>query len=541
MERGRTAGCEESAVPPPPGGGSRRHDSLHKTDIMDRRQARKLGRPVAYRNHMLRRITLAISNADLRVKVAVMIVIPVMLAFFLLSFANFLSAERIAEQQAGLAAVELGDVLVGSLKHAMLVNDTSTLQATLQDLGTEQNVGKILLLDLQGEVKQSSDPSQQGTILKTSAMGCEGCHAFPAGKMPSALRLSTEGATVRVAAPIPNEPACFACHSSDQKHLGILLIDTSLTSIDQSLRADLQRNLLISALFSILIGLGVYFLINRLIVRPIEAIHDVVLDYSGGDLKARVPVKEGHTDEMAVLGKTFNTMATSLAEQEKERADSARVREIAISEERERIARELHDGIAQFLAYVSTKTEAARLFLEKGLHAKVDENLRNLEEEARKQSLDVRASILGLKMFTSLRRGLAEDVRLTVEQSNRFMDLEILTEIDPGAEGLAVEAETELQLLRILQEAISNIRKHAKAQGAWVRMKVSEDRVLEMSVQDDGVGFDPGRVGEKGQPNFGLSTMRERAEAIGAEFNVSSAYNQGTTVSVRLRLPENHL
>ena len=475
---------------------------------------------------MLSRLKLAIANADLRVKVAVAIAVPVMLAFFLLSIATFLAAERMAEQQAGLATVELGDVLLRSLRHTMLANDADMLQASLQDVASERSIAQVWLLDVQGKVKMSSDPADEGTVVQTSNLGCEGCHSFPPAKRPLALRVPSDGRAVRVAVPVPNETACHSCHPADQKHLGVLLIDASLNDIEQSLSADLRRNLLLSALFSALIGLGVYLLINRLIVRPVEKIHDVVVDYSQGNLTARVPADKTRTDEIAVLGKTFNEMADSLAEQEEQRATSARVRELAISEERERIARELHDGIAQFLAYVSTKTEAARIFLEKGQREKVEEYLHNLEEEARKQSLDVRASILGLKMFTSERHGLAEDVRTCVEQSNRFMDLEILTEIDPALEGLPLEAETELQLLRILQEAISNIRKHSHAKTASVLVQRDGASGLELRVQDDGIGFDPGQVGQKGQPHFGLSTMRERAEAIGADFELEFGSEQ---------------
>jgi signal transduction histidine kinase len=488
-------------------------------------------------NSTMRRLKLGISNADLRVKVAVTIVAPVMLAFFVLSIAYYVSAQRIAEQQAGFSAVELGDVMLGSLKHAMLANDNSMLQASLQDVAAEHNIARIWLLNAQSQVKMSSNPADQGAVVPTSQAGCQECHKDPAGSRPLALRVSSAGDIVRVAAPIANEPACQACHPADQKQLGVLLIDTSLSEVDQSLKADLQRNLLLSALASVVIGLAVYLALSRLIVRPIEKIHDAVVGYSNGDLTARVPVDPQRTDEIAVLGKTFNGMADSLAEQDQQRQASARVREAAIVEERERIARELHDGIAQFLGYVGTKTEAARIFLAKGQLGKVEESLLHLEDEARKQALDVRASILGLNMFTSLPQGLGEDVRICVTQSNRFMDLEIQTEIDPTVEDLRLDAETELQLLRILQEAISNIRKHSQARTASVGLRREGPSQLELVVHDDGIGFDPPQFSEKGQPHFGLATMRERASDIGADFEIVSSHMAGTTVSVRLKLP----
>jgi len=88
-------------------------------------------------------------------------------------------------------------------------------------------------------------------------------------------------------------------------------------------------------------------------------------------------------------------MADELAEHEAQVMETTRVRELAIVEERERIARELHDGIAQFLGYVTTKSQAAHLFIEKGDTQKADGFMRQIEAETRKQALDVRASILG--------------------------------------------------------------------------------------------------------------------------------------------------
>jgi signal transduction histidine kinase len=459
-----------------------------------------------------------------------------MLALFLLSTAHYFASQRITQQQLELATSELAAVLVASLKQGMLANDRETLQATTQDLTAGRGLEQIWLLNLQGEVKVSSDSADRGLVLHQDDLGCEGCHAYPAESIPHAIRLPSASPAVRVAVPIDNETACQGCHTAGDAHLGLLLVDASLSDTTRSLQAELQRNLFGSVLFSLLIGALVYALVNRAIVRPIQRIHDVVVEYSRGDLASRVSVEPKRTDEISVLGKTFNSMADSLAEQEEHRLASARIREVAIVEERERIARELHDGIAQFLAYVSAKAEAARLFLEKGQKAKVEESLHDLEEEARKQSLDVRASILGLKVFTGLRRGLAADIDLCIEQSNRFMDLIITTEIDPAVQSLALDAETELQVLRILQEAVSNIRKHSRATAASVTLRPSNSS-LELTIRDDGIGFDPAEVVGKGQPHFGLATMRERAEDIDADFKIDSALGAGTNVIVILGLP----
>lgn len=487
---------------------------------------------------MFRRLPQKISSFSLRTKVAVIIVIPIMVAFFALSIMHYVSARSMVEQQVELTAVQLGEVLLGSLRHGMLANDPTMLHSSLHDLAGEHSISRVWIVDLEGQVKVSSNPEEEGSVLQTAGLACKGCHQYSPKIRPRVLRMPAGEAAMRVSTPILNEPACQACHAAADKHLGDLLIDVSLLDIEQHLLSDLMRNLLLSTLFSILIGSAVYLLINRMIVRRIEGIHGVLAGYSEGDFSARAPQDDQQSDEIAMLGKTFNQMADQLQQREAQLMENARVRENAIVGERDRIARELHDGIAQFLGYVSTKSQAARIFLEKGLRDKVDEYLRSIEDEARKQSIDVRASILGLKMFSSPGRGLANDVRDCIEQSNRFMDLEVDPQIDQTLEELSLAAETELQLLRILQEAVSNIRKHSEARKAWVRLTLDHDSWLEMSVHDDGIGFEPQEIGQKGQPQFGISTMRERSEAIGASFEITSAHNQGTTVSVRLKLPE---
>jgi signal transduction histidine kinase len=119
-------------------------------------------------------------------------------------------------------------------------------------------------------------------------------------------------------------------------------------------------------------------------------------------------------------------------------------------------------------------------------------------------------------------------------------DLPVEVEICPSLAQLALPAETELQLLRIVQEALSNVRKHASASAVQVRVW-NGGPLLEVTVSDDGRGFEfepvrPG--GADGRPHFGLSTMRERAEAIGAEFAVESCPGAGTRVTVRLAVRE---
>jgi signal transduction histidine kinase len=100
---------------------------------------------------------------------------------------------------------------------------------------------------------------------------------------------------------------------------------------------------------------------------------------------------------------------------------------------------------------------------------------------------------------------------------------------------------TEIQLLRILQEALANVRKHAEATSVRITLR-AEDQTIRATIADNGRGFDPETIGRSEFPRFGLATMRERAEAVGGALEIDAAPGQGTEVRVqvpRVREPAN--
>jgi signal transduction histidine kinase len=206
-----------------------------------------------------------------------------------------------------------------------------------------------------------------------------------------------------------------------------------------------------------------------------------------------------------------------------------------VGEERKRIARELHDGMAQLLGYVNTKAMAVRLLLKKGQLEAAEQHLMQLEEAARELFVDVREAILDLKTSGQEGGGLAVTLEAFVAQFTRLSGLQVDLHITPSVKDLSLTAEVDLQLLRIAQEALANARKHAGATEASVTL-TSDDSVLELAIGDDGGGFDYDAVGPAEWPYIGLSTMRERAQAIGAEFDLDTAPGMGTRITVRLAL-----
>ena len=210
------------------------------------------------------------------------------------------------------------------------------------------------------------------------------------------------------------------------------------------------------------------------------------------------------------------------------------VRALAVIEERTRIAREMHDSVAQVLGYVNTKAQAAQTLLQDGQSDRAAVQIRQLAEAARVAYADVREEILGLRTSLGQEQGFLSALRTYLErwqdQSGIAVDL---TVPDDTARWPHPSPSGEVQLLRIIQEALANIRKHAEARQATIRL-LQDEGYVEAIVEDDGSGFAPEDLGRAAFPRFGLTTMRERAEAAGGTFAVASAPGAGTRVTVRI-------
>ena len=474
---------------------------------------------------------------SLRFKVALVFVLPVLLLVLLLSYSHYLRERAAVEEQIRQNASQLGVVILSALRQSMLVNDSRAIAGILSDVGRLGSIKRVWIIDLRQVVKQSSIPQDVGQRHNTSLPGCIECHQFSSNSMPRVVETDQSPGNLRVAAPIENLPECQSCHPAKDKYLGMLLVDASILGMQARLQSDFNENLLLALFIAFLGMLSALALVNWLFIRRVEVIHKALSAFEQGEFSARV-IRNWHTeDELTQLADSFNGMADSIVEHEKKLHELASVRQQAIIEERERIARELHDGVAQFIGYVNIKLSAARLLLKKNQVQKADENLSQIESEVQNQSLDVRASILGLRIVSQSGVGLTVSLHDYIDQCNRMSDFLIALEIDPRVKTINLGAEAELQLVRVVQEALSNVRKHAAARQAQVRL-VLEAGFLLVIIQDNGSGFNPWVWSGDQSAHFGLQTMRERAEMVGATLSVESEPGRGTTVTVRLKVEE---
>lgn len=210
------------------------------------------------------------------------------------------------------------------------------------------------------------------------------------------------------------------------------------------------------------------------------------------------------------------------------------IQALAVTEERERIAREMHDGVAQVLGYVNTKAQATEAFLRSGQTDRAIAQLDQLAAASRGAYADVREGILGLRTSLGADRTFIETLRGYLEQWQTQSGVAVDLRTEPPEEfAPRLSPNGEVQLLRIIQEALANVRKHAGAAHAEVNLMLHEHR-LEATVKDDGIGFEPDALGRAAIPRFGLATMRERAEAIGGTLSIESTPGLGTQVAVSI-------
>ena len=207
-----------------------------------------------------------------------------------------------------------------------------------------------------------------------------------------------------------------------------------------------------------------------------------------------------------------------------------RLRSLAVAEERVRIARELHDGMAQVLAYVNTKAQAVKAYMGKGKAKEAEEQLDQLASAARDVYADAREGITALRTQMGPDRPLSAALQDFMNRWETQSGIPAELKLDGD---LDLSPSVELQLLRVIQEALANARKHSGATKAVVSLRQTEG-MIEASIEDDGSGFDPSIRSRAAFPRFGLAIMRERAESIGGSLDIDSAPGGGTRVKIQV-------
>lgn len=223
----------------------------------------------------------------------------------------------------------------------------------------------------------------------------------------------------------------------------------------------------------------------------------------------------------------FEALASHLAGAMESLRMAALARESAVASERRLLAQELHDSIAQSLAFLKIQMSLLRSAMAQGDQPGIDATMAELDTGVRESYNDVRELLLHFRVRTD-----SEKLDLALRETLAKFELQsgMRWQLDCQDDGVPLPADIQIQVLHIVQEALSNVRKHARAKQVHVQVRAHPH--WEIRVSDDGQGFNPGSVPPDGT-HVGLSIMRERAERIGAKVVVQSGV-EGTEVCLCL-------
>jgi len=205
----------------------------------------------------------------------------------------------------------------------------------------------------------------------------------------------------------------------------------------------------------------------------------------------------------------------------------------AVLEERAALARELHDSIGQALAVAQLQAEIAHELADRGEIAAAQDTLSRLVEITQSANVDIRQYLLGAKRLLTPGQDVFVALQQYVKEFSRDFGPPTDLVLAPGMMEQGLDSRARVQLTRIVQEGLANVRKHAHASAAQVVFTSNADRI-QMQIEDDGVGFDVAHFYEAEDHRYGLRSMRDRAEAIGGTFQILSAPGRGTRVIVEV-------
>jgi len=315
---------------------------------------------------------------------------------------------------------------------------------------------------------------------------------------------------------------------------------------------------------SLLVAIGFPFLFYLNLVRPLNTLLAGVRRVNAGDLQATMPIH--YHDEIGFLTASFNdmvarlrdliaTLETRVAERTTDlTAANVRLRQeiaereamqtqvmeqqrrLTAAEERERLGRELHDGLGQLMGYINVQSQAIQKLLADDQTATAQTNLQQMAKAAQEAHADIRNYILGLRLSAVASGDLCQTLEAYLRQFATSYGIQATLSYPANAPSPAFAPAVEEQVLRIVQEALANVRKHAAARHVEVIFSFPGDQA-QIIISDDGVGFDltgERAQGVKGEGHFGLSVMCERAAQVGGQLEIRTTPGQGTKVLLTL-------
>ncbi len=206
-------------------------------------------------------------------------------------------------------------------------------------------------------------------------------------------------------------------------------------------------------------------------------------------------------------------------------------RTLGIMQERERLGRDLHDGLGQIFGYVNAQAQAVKEYLAQGKNDKATKSLNELITASRDVHGNIREYILEMRGMTPRNRNFSAVLKQYAFEFGETTTIPVAITFDDELPDGFPENEQAVTLMKIIQEALTNVRKHAGDCKVEISLKRDGDAAI-ICIEDTGVGFDPDE--QKDGHHYGLSIMRERAREMGADLQIFSQSKGGVKVVIRL-------
>lgn len=251
-----------------------------------------------------------------------------------------------------------------------------------------------------------------------------------------------------------------------------------------------------------------------------------------------IGVLDVQSDQLNDFDDTDLAVIQALANQAAIAIENARLYEqaqqLAVMEERARLARDLHDAVTQSIYSLTLLAAAGLRMIDNGDSQQIRDNQIRIDDIAQQALQEMRLLVFELRPSELKELGLIGALERRLEVVERRAGIEARLQAD---ESLSLPYDLEEELYRIAQEALNNALKHARASAVFVRIQL-QDRTVNMIIRDDGRGFEPLAIGDKG--GLGLQNMQERADKINADITVSAVPGAGTIVSVSATVKGNN-
>lgn len=318
-----------------------------------------------------------------------------------------------------------------------------------------------------------------------------------------------------IAVPVTND---------DGKVLGIVVI--ALTYPPQGsliqLLSLVGSSLIIFTLAAGIVGTIFGFFTARGLTKRLRKVSSSTESWSQGDFSTFI--QDRSADEIGQLAQQLNRMAEQLQNLLKSK------QELATLEERNRLARDLHDSVKQQVFATTMQIGAARSLLEQDSGA-AREHLNEAEQLSRQAQAELNDLILELHPATLESKGLIQVLKAHIADWSRQNNIasEIIILEEPH-----LPMEVEQTLFRVTQEALANVAKHSEATNIEIQVS-GENNGASITISDNGKGFDVTLANGKG---IGLRSMRERMEALGGELRIDSETGQGTRITARYKVTD---